>query len=157
MPIDPAIAILLGIQSAAQIAHSVRYVPYFNGRLSRTFSKGVAYVGAGHMITAGNGLFTTSEATSIVAGYSYTGLRRWSVGANTQYTRSKALSLTSGHYNGETAQITASRQIMRSMHLIMSYSLRQYQSGSFSAYNRTVHYVSLGLGFAPGDVPLRVL
>ena len=156
VPIDPVIAAILGIASAAQVANTVRYVPYYDARLSRTFSNGVLYGSAGRAITAGNGLFTTSDSTAIRAGYSYTGLRYWSFSSNVQYHRSNALSLNRGHYGGFEGQLHASRHLVHSIHLVLTYSLRNYQSNDFDNYRRTVNVATLGFTFAPGDVPLRV-
>ena len=95
VPVDPAIAALLGIGSATQVAHSIQYVPTVTGRFSLTFSKGVAYVSGGHSITPGNGLFLTSTATKLLAGYTYTGVRRWSFNMEGGYMRSNAISINS--------------------------------------------------------------
>jgi hypothetical protein len=156
VPIDPAIAALLGITSSAQVAHSIQWSPYFEARLSRTFADGVAYLSAGHTISPGNGLFLTSERTSVLAGYSYTGLRRWSFSANAGYNRSNSVALVEGRYSDVSGALTASRQIARALHVIFNYTVREYQSGDFHNYNRAIHSVSLGIGFTPGDVPLRV-
>ena len=40
VPVDPAIAALLGISSAQQVAYGIRYVPNVNARLSRTVHNG---------------------------------------------------------------------------------------------------------------------
>jgi hypothetical protein len=155
VPIDPAVAAFLGVSSGAEIAHTIGYAPVFGARLSRTFREGVAFLAAGRSISAGNGLFLTSTSTSVLAGYSYTGIRRWSFNARAGYYRSKSLTLNVGQYNSLTAGVGASRQVARSIHAVFQYSARYYQSNDFHNYNRVVHSVSVGAAFSPGDSAFR--
>jgi hypothetical protein len=156
--IDPAIAALLGI-SATQlsVAYSVRYVPDASGRLSQTFKKGVAYVSGGRTVTPGNGLFLTSEMTNITAGYSYTGIRRWSFNANAA--RNSGLSIgniVNGDYRDTTGMVSISRDLTRAVHVVAGASVHQYGSNDFLLYNRRVYDLRIGLQFAPGNVPLHI-
>jgi hypothetical protein len=156
VPIDPAIAALIGTSTGSVIVHRIDLLPNLTGRLSRTFSRGVAYVSGGHTMTPGNGLFLTSEATSADAGYTYTGLRRWSFTAQAGYSYAKSVGNILGHYGNTGGSLSASRQIMRSVHGVLNFSARQYQSPDFNLYNRLIYTVRLGIGFTPGDVPLRI-
>ncbi len=156
VPIDPAVAALLGVQSAAAIAYRVDYVPNISGRLSRTFPRGVAYVSGGRSITPGNGLFLTSTMTNATAGYTYTGLRRWSFNAQAGYDRADSVGNYIGQYGDVSGTLSMSRQIGRSIHAVASFAARKYQSGDFSKYNRLIYMATIGIGFAPGDVPLRI-
>ena len=156
VPIDPVIAILLGISSTTEIAHFVSWIPSGAVRLSRSFHQGVAYIGVTKGVTPGNGLFTTSEETSGTAGYTYTGLRRWSFGAIGQYSRSHSVGNVVGDYNSFGGGFSASRKIARSVHMVLGYNVNSYSSGDFKNYNRLTQEVHFGVGFAPGDVPLRV-
>jgi hypothetical protein len=156
VPIDPAIAALLGISSALEVGHLLEYTPTFAARLAKTLPRGVIYVAGGRSITPGNGLFLTSYMTSIMGGYTYTGLRRWSFNFNTAYSRAGGLSTQNTRYGSVMATVAASRQIARSLHFIASYSARQYQSPDFNKYNRLVYVATMGFGFTPGDVPLRL-
>ena len=155
-PVDPVIAALLGITQAIQVSHHIDYVPNASGRLTKTYKNGVAYVSGGHTVTPGNGLFLTSYATTVFGGYTYTGLRRWSFSAGAGYSRMKSAGNVDGVYGGKTASMSVSRQIGRYTHVILNYSLRQYDSPDFSKYNRLIHTASVGIGFTPGDVPLRI-
>lgn len=156
VPIDPAIAALLGITAATQVSHTIAYIPNLGARLSRTFRTGVAYAAAGHGVTPGNGLFLTSYSTTATAGYLYTGLRRWSFNASVIYSRNTAVGNVTGQYGGVGGTIAAARQITHSMHLTMTYSARRYDSPNYSNYNRVISEARLGFGFAPGDIPLRI-
>jgi hypothetical protein len=156
VPIDPAIAALIGESTAAVIVHRIDYVPNVAARLSETFSRGVLFLSGGHTVTPGNGLFLTSEATIANAGYTYTGLRRWSFSAQAAYDHAKSVGNVLGYYGDVGGTLSASRQIMGTMHGVLSFSARQYQSPDFSLYNRLIYTVRLGFGFSPGDIPLRV-
>ena len=61
-----------------------------------------------------------------------------------------------GHYNTLTGGFTASRQILPSVHFVTSFSVRRYSSPDFSFYNRPIYDVRVGLGFSPGNIPLRI-
>jgi hypothetical protein len=154
--VDPIIAILLGVQSTTEIAHSVSWIPSGNARLSETFREGVLYVTAGRTVTPGNGLFTTSYVNDVSGGYTYTGIRRWSLGSSFAYDRSKSVGYIGGDYNSASAGFSASRQIARSVHLIFGYTARRYDSPNFHNYNRVIQEGHVSIGFTPGDVPLRI-
>jgi hypothetical protein len=154
--VDPVIAALLGINSGVSITHSITTIPNVGGRLSRTFAQGVAYVSAGHDVTAGNGLFLTSYTTTAIAGYSYTGLRRWSFGASVGLTDSSASGVVGGQYRNVTGGVSFSRRLNHGMHLMGSMDMRQYSSVDYANYNRMIYGVRMGIGFSPGELPLRI-
>lgn len=156
VPVDPAIAALLGIISAQQVEYGIRYVPDANGRLSFMVHNGLFYVSGGHLVTPGNGLFLTSEATQATGGYNYTGLRRWSFSLNAIYNRANSFGNIVGNYGNEGGSLNASRQIVRNFHMVMSFSGNRYFSSTFEQYNRPVYAVRFGVGWSPGDIPLRV-
>ena len=156
VPLDPAVAQLLGISSTSLVGHQIYWGPNFGARLSRAFRTGVAYVNAGRSITPGNGLFLTSTATMVTAGYGYTGIRRWTFGASVSYSDAKAIGYIQGRYNSLSGSVSCSRRLMRWVHFTASYAASEYGSPDYSKYNRVVHSVRVGLGFAPGDVPLRI-
>jgi hypothetical protein len=156
VPVDPIIAALLGVSSTTEIAHFVSWIPTGNVRLSQVFRQGVLYLNVGRAVTPGNGLFTTSYSDNVLAGYTYTGVRRWSLSASSGYSRSKSVGNFTGVYSSVSGGLTASRQIMRSVHFVFGYDVRTYDSPDFHNYNRLVQEAHVGLGFAPGDVPLRI-
>jgi hypothetical protein len=156
VPIDPTIAALLGISSTTEIAHFISWIPSGSVRLSRGFRQGVAYVGVSRGVTPGNGLFTTSKDTSGTAGYTYTGLRRWSFSAVGQYNRAQSVGNVNGDYSNSGGGFSASRSIARSVHMVFGFNINSYSSSSFQNYNRVTEEVHFGVGFTPGDVPLRV-
>jgi hypothetical protein len=154
--LDPAVQALLGIPFAQQVVYSVSYFTSAVGRISRTFRTGVLYAGGGRMVTPGNGLFMTSYGTTISAGYSYTGLRRWSFGTGGNYSRYDALGTVTGNYSGYSGNASLSRLIGHNAHFLASVSARQYGSGTFANYNRIIYESRIGFGYAPGSIPLRI-
>ena len=156
VPLDPAIVALLGISSGVEVVHSVRYIPYYAARLSKTFRTGVISGNAGHSVVPGNGLFLTSYSTTVGASYGYTGLRLWSFNSSFTYSRNSSVGDVAGGYRTMSGGFTISRKITKSLHFTAHTVMRKYSSPSFTNYNRTVTDSSIGLGFAPGEIPLRV-
>ena len=154
--IDPVIAQLLGITESQEIVHRISYMPNLAARLSRTFRTGVLYLTAGHSINPGNGLFLTSTLTQVLTGYAYTGLRRWSFGASVGYERANAITLLNGQYDATAESVTVSRQVLPSVHCVLSFSARQFTSPQYAAYDRNVNEARFSVGYSPGDIPLRV-
>jgi|SRR5271157_2601340 len=156
VPVDPAITAIIGIVEGSRVVYSVRYIPTVGVRLSQTFSKGVLYLSGGHSVTPGNGLFLTSQATNISGGYIYTGLRRWSFNLSAAYNDSESIGNVVGHYKDINSSLTASRQLSRSIHAVLNISARKYESADFNLYNRVFYTARVGVGFTPGDIPLRI-
>lgn len=157
-PVDPAIAVLLGLNAIQQIAYRLEYlkVPTFAARASRGFRTGLAYVSVGHSVTPGNGLFDTSLVYTVTAGYAYTGLRRWSLNTQFLYSNAEAIGLIPGRYSSVTGNFVVSRRVMRGFSMQAQYSARQYSSGTYAGYNRLINEASAGLTWSPGEVPLRL-
>jgi len=157
VPIDPNVALLLGIASSAPVvSYRVYYAPNFAGRLSRTFHTGVAYLTGGETMTPGNGLFLTSRYASVTAGYGYTGLRRWSLGIAASYASALSESNLMGNYGGISGTFSMSRELARNISFVSTVLATQYQSSNFNRYNRLIYSATVGLGWTPGNVPLRV-
>lgn len=156
VPVDPVITALFGFTSATEVVYSIRYVPSWGGRLAKTFRYGVAYATGGSSITPGNGLFLTSRVLDANAGYSYTGLRNWSFTSNVGWTRAQSIGNVTGEYGGVTMSVGTSRQLIKSIHFVATVSARRYSSTDFNTYNRTIYDARIGLGWTPGDIPLRV-
>jgi hypothetical protein len=155
VPVDPAIAALLGITEGLSIAHVLEYIPTGTGRLSRTFHNGVLYVYGGRLVTPGNGLFLTSANTTGAAGYTYTGLRRWSFNSSFNVNRANTIG-TVGNYGNTGGTLRASRQLVKNLHIVASLTANKYESTDYSQYNRVIYDARLGFGWTPGNVPLRV-
>ena len=164
VPINPAFLAILcpptitttcNLPSSKAVNNNIFWAPNFGVRLSRSFQRGVVYVNAGESVTPGNGLFLTSRSQSASAGYGYSGLRKWSLGTGVTYTRALSLGNVQGSYGQVSGSFGLSRQIIRQLSFVASFSATQYQSGSFSAYNRLIYSASAGLGYSSKNIPVR--
>jgi hypothetical protein len=72
------------------------------------------------------------------------------------YSWARSLGNIQGVYSSASGTVTASRQLTHGVHFVASYSARHYGSPDYTKYNRLIHDARVGLGFAPGDVPLRI-
>jgi len=156
VPVDPNVAALLGITSTTTLVHHINWMPNFAGRLSKTFARGVLYVSGGETIVPGNGLFLTSRAASVNGGYGYTGLRRWSLGVGCTYTTALSIGNVNGSYGNISGSFSMSRSLGHSLSFVASYAANQYRSPDFTHYNRLIYTGSVGIGWSPGDIPLRI-
>jgi hypothetical protein len=154
--IDPVIAAILGRSTGVAVIHHVADYPNVGGRLSRTFHNGLAYVYGNRGMNPGNGLFLTSTTTNVGAGYSYSGVRYWSLSTDVTYNNSDAASNVVGNYHSVVGGFSVSRKLFRYVHFIARVDARKYGSPDFNHYNRTIYRTSIGLGFAPGEYPLRL-
>ena len=156
VPIDPAVAALIGVSTGLRVSYQTNTIPYFNGRISRTLPKGTLFASSSYGLMPGNGLFLTSTALTIQGGYGYTGLRKWSIAAGGGYNRSRSVGNVLGLYGSYSANVSISRQVAPITHGTLGFSLRKYDSGDFKNYNKWSCAVNAGLAFSPGNVPLRL-
>ncbi len=156
VPIDPAIAAVIGISFAQRVSYQPNITPNLNARLSKTVPRGTLFLHASHGINPGNGLFLTSTSTNAGGGYNYTGLRHWSISAGANYNNSTSQGNVVGQYGGYSANLSASRQVAPMTHGVFSFDVRKYDSADFKNYNKWSYSVNLGLSFTPGDIPVRL-
>jgi hypothetical protein len=156
VPIDPAIAAVIGISSAQRVSYQANITPNVSARLSKVVPRGSIFLNASHGINPGNGLFLTSTSTNIGGGYSYAGLRRWALVAGVDYNTSTSQGNVYGQYGSYYASVSASRQVAPMTHGVFSFNLRKYDSGDYQNYNKWAYSVNLGLSFSPGDIPVRL-
>ncbi len=156
VPIDPAIAAVIGISSAQRVTYVKNLMPNLNFRLSKVVPRGTVFVYASNGLNPGNGLFLTSTSTTAGVGYNYTGLRRWALSAGAEYNTSTSYGNVYGQYGGYTANVSASRQVAPMTHGVFTFYARKYDSGDFQNYNKWSYGVNLGLSFSPGDIPVRL-
>jgi hypothetical protein len=164
VPIDPNILAILcpssvnapcPLSSGTVISHSVFWAPSFGARVSRSFHRGVAYLSAGEGVTPGNGLFLTSRSDMAQAGYGYSGMRKWSLSVGVSYGSSRSLGNIQGSYGQVAGWYNMSRLIVKSLSFVSGFTATQYRSVSFTGYNRLIYSASVGLGFSPGNIPVR--
>jgi hypothetical protein len=155
VPIPPAVAAVTGISSAEQRTYLGSWAPTYSGRISKTLSRGMVFAGASQGLNQGNGLFATSLSRTVTAGYSYTGMRHWSITSGISYNSSQSEGNVRGQYGTSSGTVSVSRQLVRATHGVASAAVRKYGSGDFKNYNKWTAEASLGLIFAPGELPIR--
>lgn len=156
VPVDPVIAALIGETQGNILVHTISNLPTGSGRLSKTFPTGVAFISGGYTVVPGNGLFLTSKMATASVGYTYTGLRRWSFRLQADGFRGTSVGNVLGNYNNYDGGLTVSRRISGIVNGLFSFNARKYSSPMFTLYNRVFYDARIGLGFSPGDVPLRM-
>ncbi len=156
VPVDPVVAALIGQSQGNILVHTISQLPTGNGRLSKTFRTGVAFISAGYTVMPGNGLFLTTKAGTASVGYDYTGLRRWSFHAQVDGFRGTSVGNVQGNYNTYDAGLTVTRRISGVVSGLVSFNARKYASPNFALYNRVFYDARIGVAFSPGDVPLRI-
>jgi hypothetical protein len=156
VPVDPAIAAVIGTASVQRVSYINQTFPTGGGRISWNVPRGTFFANASSNLNPGNGLFLTSIAVNVGAGYNYTGLRRWAFSAGASYNESSSKGNVYGNYGSYSANMRASRQVARYTHGVMTFYARKYTSGDFTNYNKWAYGINLGLSFTPGDIPVRL-
>jgi hypothetical protein len=164
VPIAPAILAILcpsnetvacPLAAGTVRTHSIFWGPNLAARLSRSFHRGVAYVSAGESITPGNGLFLTSKVAQAAVGYGYSGLRKWNLNVSVSYGSAESLGNVTGRYGQVAGSFGMSREIIPKISFMTSFNATQYQSGSFSLYNRFFYTASVGFAWSSRNIPVR--
>jgi hypothetical protein len=156
VPIDPVVAALIGISSAQAVFYHVNWIPNLGARVTQAVRKGTLFATGSYSLNPGNGLFLTSKATSVSAGYNFTGLRRWAISAGGSYNNASSVGNVTGKYGSYSADLSASRQIASYTHAVLGFNARKYDSGDFKNYNTWSYGVRLSVAFSPGNIPLRL-
>jgi hypothetical protein len=156
VPLDPAIAALLGLSAVKEVAYGISNVPNVSGRLSYAVQRGVFFISGGHSVVPGNGVFLTSTSTHAGGGYTYTARKRWSINTGVEYNRANSLGNVVGAYGGYTGTAGISRQLFRGTHVFLNAFANRYNSPDFRNYNRWTYSFQFGFAFAPGDLALRL-
>lgn len=153
--VDPAIAAIVGQNTAIVVFHRISYIPIAELQLIRRFQRSSLTAAFNQSYSPGNGVYLTSKQTAATVGYSYTGLRKVTFGASASYSRLRSLGQTLNDYNGEAAGIGMTYKLLNSTHLEARYDFRHYdtQAGGFK---QNSNRVSLGLAFSPGERPLPI-
>jgi hypothetical protein len=153
--VDPAVAALIGVNSAQLLTYNRSPTATYGVRLSRVVRRGTAFLSAGRGITPGNGLFLTSTSTNVTTGYSYGGLRRWSLASAATYSTSQSVGNVIGNYKNYSASINAGRKVAPHTNGTFGFTVAHAGSADFVNYNKWQYSANLGLTFSPGDITIR--
>jgi len=72
------------------------------------------------------------------------------------YTTALSIGNVNGSYGNLGGSFSMSRSIGHSLSFVTSYAANQYRSPTFPRYNRLIYTGSVGIGWSPGAVPLRI-
>lgn len=137
--------------------------PVGNVGLTRQFQRGIIYANGGQATGMGNGLIAGARDVYAGAGASYTGLRKWNFGIDAHYYSLTSLGttpavsasalFTSAHWFSGGTGFTY--ELMRYTHLTGRFDMVSY-SYAAPGVPSLIKRASLGLSFAPKDIPLSL-
>ena len=155
VPLDPAIALLLGQSVGIQTAYRVNYAPDMNVRLTDNFKRSALSLTYTNSVNPGNGVYLTSRGQSGSISYSYTGVRYWNFGGDVSYGRLSALVQTLGTYNNYGAGVGITRQLGKGFHSVLRLDAHRYDIAA-NQFRHNNFRAMLGITFSPGDLPLAL-
>jgi hypothetical protein len=153
--VDPAIAAIVGQNTAVVAFHRVTLIPIYEAQLTRRFSRSAATAAYNQSFSPGNGVYLASRETAATLQYSYSGIRKVAIAATAGYSRLTSLGQTLGTFNGETAGVGVTYNIRSFSHVELRYDYRHYTTG-LAGYVQNSQRVSVGLAFSPGKKPLPI-
>lgn len=153
--IDPAIAAIVGQNTAVIAFHRVTYIPIYQAQLVRRFERSSLSLAYNQSFSPGNGVYLASRQTAATAMYSYTGLKKLTFAAGSSYSRLTSLGQTLGDYSAEAAGVGSTYTLRSYAHLEFRYDYRHYTTGGFG-YKQNAQRVSAGLAFSPSSKPLPI-
>ena len=154
--LDPAIAALVGQNTAVIAFHQTGYIPIYGGQLIRRFERSSVVAAYNQSFSPGNGVYLTSRQTAATASYSYTGLKKLTYTASAGYARLTSLGQTLGNYSGEFAGVGTTYTLKSYAHLECRYDYRHYTTGDVTGYKQNAQRISVGLAFSPSSKPLPI-
>ena len=153
--LDPAIAAIVGQNTAITQFDRTTVIPYAALRLLHRFERSSATLYGSTGVSPGNGVFLTSRENVAGFSYSYTGLRRLTAGASAAYSELSTLGQTLGKYTNYQAGIGTTYKIANATHLEFRYDYRHYTTQN-DHFKKDSQRISLGVAFSPGDKPLPI-
>jgi len=153
--IDPAVAAILGQSSGIEAFYNLSHGSIFGAGLTRNFRNAGFTLRYDRGISPGNSMFLTSRSDTGIASYTYRGFRRWSIYFNVSGSRMVTTFQDYGEYKALTGGAGTTYRVTRYLHLIGNGGWRSYELQG-TAGRRNSYFASVGLGFAPGDLPLSL-
>jgi hypothetical protein len=154
VPLDPAIAALLGVSTGIQATYQSNYLPDVQARLSDSFRRSQLALQYSDSVVPGNGVFVSSRNNIGTASYSYSGVRHWNFGVDGSYGRMTSLGQNFGAYSSYGGGGGFTRDLGKGLHSVLRFDTRHYDIASNSMFKHTEYRATVGLTFAPGDIPL---
>jgi hypothetical protein len=129
IPLDPAIAALVGQNFALVTFSNALYLPVAEVRLIRQFKAASLTFDYSTGVTPGNGLYLTSRQTSGQVAYSYLATRNLQARVNAGYNQLSALGQALGKYSNLQGGIQVLYKLTGGTYLDVRYDYRHYTTG----------------------------
>ena len=155
VPIDPAIAAIIGQNFATVTFFRVVSLPIAEAQLIRRFDRASMTLGYSSGVTPGNGVYLTSRQTSGTATYNYTGYQRLNLRVSAGYNQLSTLGQSLGKFTNFQGGTGVAYRLARDTYMQARYDYRHYTTES-SIFQKDSNRVSLGLAFSPGERPLAI-
>lgn len=152
--LSPEVAAILGRPTGVEAFRRIAVGPQLDLRAiyTKEHSSFTASVNSG--ISAGNGIYITSQQRGARAGYSYTGVRKLSLGLSAGYTRFSSLGLRLGNYTNVQGGGGMSYRLTEYLNLSAQYDRRKFDSPAVRGRNGSS--VTVGLSFSGSRLPLSI-
>ena len=154
--VDPAIAAIVGQNTAVVTFHRITYIPIYEMQIVRRFERASLAAAYNQSFSPGNGVYLASRQTAATLSYSYTGRKKLTFGANAGYSRLTSLGQTLGAYTGEFAGLGSTYMLRTYAHLEFRYDYRHYTTGDVTGYKQNAQRVTVGFAFSPAQKPLPI-
>jgi hypothetical protein len=153
VPLDPLLAQLLGEPHGLAIQSISRFSYIAGARIGHEFERSAIQAFYRRGVTPGNGLLLPS--TREVAGltYGYSGIDKWALSVGAFASRTIGIFQSNSQYLAYTVRVSAGYRLYRNTHLQLSAGARLIDLTG-GIHNRGQVFVSAGLGWSPGELPL---
>jgi hypothetical protein len=155
VPLSPEVAAILGRPTGFAAFVRTERPPLVEGTLSYLQERGRAYVSVLSGVNAGNGVFLTTNRTSVNSGYSYTGLRRLSLGVSAGWTRVGSVVLDLDSFNMWRAGGGLSYRIAEHLSIMGQSDWRRFNGGQ-AVQGRSGTSTVIGLAYTPSRFPISI-
>jgi hypothetical protein len=152
VPIDPAIAILIGRNSTTVNSYQASTFSDISAQLIKDFGRNrTANASYAHGLAPGNGLVLTSIQQTISAGYSMRLLRRYTASVSVGQTSLSSTSQTIGKYTTEYATFSLSRPYAHGMIANFGVDYRHFTLDGGPPTLQSQFRITTGFSWGPGE------
>lgn len=155
VPINPAIAAIVGAAYATVIYRPTDYAPMVQAQATRTFPKASLSLQYAQMVVPGNGVYLVSESKTGTASYSYVGFKRFTTSIYANYSDLNAVAQQIGAYRTYGVGTGMTYKLVSNTFLEVRYDFRRYSAAGISVLGNE-NRISVGLAFSPGPTPLAI-
>jgi hypothetical protein len=149
VPIDPAIAALLGVSTGIIDAYTKAWTSDISAQLIKDFRGGkTAFISYARGVSPGNGIYQTSRQESLSGGLNVTILRRYSARLDFGWDTLSAATQSLGNYQSEYGRISLSRNFRRGFGANFVAEFRHFDLANFASARNQVRITS-GVTWSP--------